>query len=54
MQGKYSTNIKVNKVRIGLKITAYWGFILLAAFFEKIKLRDISEEVILLRNLMEA
>ncbi len=49
MQSKCSTKIEINKVRIGFtekKMTAYGGFSLLAAFFEKIKLRGILQEVI--------
>jgi hypothetical protein len=44
MQSKYTTNIKINKVRISFtekKITAYGGFSLLAAFFEKINLLGV-------------
>lgn len=49
MQGKYSTNIEINKVGIEFttkKITAYGGFSLLALFFEKIKLRENLEKII--------
>lgn len=49
MQFKCSTSIEVNKVEIEFtnkKLTAYGGFSLLAAFFEKIKLREVLEEVI--------
>ena len=49
MQSKCSTNIEINKVRIRFtekKMTAYGGFSLLAAFFEKIKLRVILQELI--------
>ena len=49
MQFKCSTNIEINKVEIEFtskKLTAYGGFSLLAAFFEKIKIREVLEEVI--------
>jgi len=49
MQSKCNTKIEINKVGIEFtdkKITAYGGFSLLAAFFEKIKLREVLEEVI--------
>ena len=49
MQSKCNTKIEINKVGIEFtdkKITAYGGFSLLAAFFEKIKLREILQEVI--------
>ncbi len=41
MHSKSTTKIEINKVRISFthkKITAYGGFSLLAAFFEKIRL----------------
>lgn len=49
MQLKCTTKIEINKVGIEFtnkKLTAYGGFSLLAAFFEKIRLRDILEEII--------
>jgi ABC-type microcin C transport system permease subunit YejB len=49
MQSKCTTKIEINKVGVkftGKKITAYGGFSLLAAFFERIKLRELLEEVI--------
>ncbi len=49
MHSKCTTKIEINKVGIeftGKKITAYGGFSLLAAFFTKIKLRELLEEVI--------
>jgi hypothetical protein len=49
MQSKCTTNIEINKVRIGFtgkKMTAYGGFSLLALFFERIKLREILQEAI--------
>ena len=49
MQFKCSTSIEVNKVEIEFtnrKLSAYGGFSLLAAFFEKIKIREVLEEVI--------
>ncbi len=49
MQLKCTTKIEINKVGIEFtrkKITAYGGFSLLAAFFAKIKLRELLEEVI--------
>ncbi|MFQ3574200.1 MAG: transposase, partial [Thermodesulfovibrionales bacterium] len=49
MHRKCNTKIEINKVEVGFttkKITAYGGFSLLALFFEKIKLREIIEEVI--------
>lgn len=49
MQSKCTTKIEINKVGIKFtskKITAYGGFSLLAAFFEKIKLRENLEEII--------
>lgn len=49
MQGKCNTKIEINKVEIGFtskKITAYGGFSLLALFFEKIKLKEIIQDVI--------
>lgn len=49
MHSKCSTKIEINKVEIGFtskKITAYGGFSLLAAFFEKIQLRDALERLI--------
>lgn len=53
MQSKYTTNVEINKVRIGFtnkKMTAYGGFSLLAAFFEKINLRGILQGVIPIRE----
>lgn len=49
MHTKCTTKIEINKVGIRFtnkKITAYGGFSLLAAFFEKIKLRESVEEII--------
>ena len=49
MHSKCSTKIEINKVGIKFtnkKLTAYGGFSLLAAFFEKIKLREKLEEII--------
>ena len=49
MQSKCTTKIVINKVGIEFteeKITAYGGFSLLASFFERIKLKDVKEEVI--------
>jgi len=49
MQSKCTTKIEINKVRIeftGKKLTAYGGFSLLASFFERIKLRELLEEVL--------
>ena len=49
MQSKCTTKIEINKVGIRFtdkKITAYGGFSLLAAFFEKIKLKENLEEII--------
>lgn len=49
MQTKCTTKIEINKVGIAFttkKITAYGGFSLLASFFERIKLRELLEEVI--------
>jgi hypothetical protein len=46
MQSKCTTKIEINKVRISFtrkKITAYGGFSLLAAFFEKVRLREAIE-----------
>ena|SRR3989304_4204116 len=48
MQLKYTTKIEINKVGIEFtnkKITAYGGFSLLTAFFEKINLRDVLERL---------
>ena len=53
MQSKCSTNIEINKVRIGFtkkKMTAYGGFSLLALFFERINLRGILQEAIPIRE----
>ncbi|HWR57907.1 MAG TPA: IS1380 family transposase [Thermodesulfovibrionales bacterium] len=53
MQSKCTTNVEINKVRIEFtdkKMTAYGGFSLLAAFFEKINLRGILEEAIPIRE----
>jgi len=49
MQSKCTTKIEINKVGIKFtskKITAYGGFSLLAAFFEKIKLKENLEGII--------
>ena len=49
MQVKCNTKIEINKVGIRFtskKITAYGGFSLLAAFFEKIKLRENIEGIV--------
>ena len=49
MQSKCTTKIEINKVRISFtrkKITAYGGFSLLAAFFEKVRLREAIEAYI--------
>jgi hypothetical protein len=49
MHSKSTTKIEINKVRIsftGKKITAYGGFSLLAAFFEKVHLRGAIEAII--------
>lgn len=49
MQSKCTTKIEINKVRISFtrkKITAYGGFSLLAAFFEKICLREAIGEIV--------
>src|SRR4030066_1452427 len=46
MQSKCTTKIEINKVRISFtrkKITAYGGFSLLSAFFEKVRLREAIE-----------
>ncbi len=54
MHFKCSTSIEINKVGIEFtskKLTAYGGFSLLAAFFEKIKLREVLEEVIPVKEL---
>ncbi|MGO9614292.1 MAG: IS1380 family transposase [Dissulfurispiraceae bacterium] len=48
MHSKCTTKVQINKVRIEFtnkKMTAYGGFSLLAAFFEKINLRGILQEV---------
>ena len=53
MQSKCNTKVEINKVRIEFtdkKMTAYGGFSLLAAFFEKIKLREIVQETIPIRE----
>jgi len=53
MQSKCTTNVEINKVRIEFtdkKMTAYGGFSLLAAFFEKINLRRMLEEAIPIRE----
>jgi hypothetical protein len=53
MQSKCTTKIEINKVGIeftGRKVTAYGGFSLLALFFERIKLRELLEEVIPLKE----
>jgi len=49
MHSKSTTKIEINKVRISFtskKITAYGGFSLLAAFFEKVHLREAIEAII--------
>jgi len=49
MQSQCNTKIEINKVEIEFtdkKITSYGGFSLLAAFFEKIRLREHIEEAI--------
>ena len=49
MQSKCNTKIEVNKVEIEFtskQLISYGGFSLIAAFFEKIKLRDVLESVI--------
>ncbi|MGC8685787.1 MAG: hypothetical protein ACP5T7_08910, partial [bacterium] len=49
MQQNNSTNLEVNKVKIRFtnkKLTAYGGFSLLAAFFERIKLREAIKKAI--------
>ena len=49
MQTKCNTKIEINQVGIRFtskKITAYGGFSLLAAFFEKIKLKENLEKMI--------
>src|SRR5208337_5484963 len=53
MHSKCTTKVQINKVRIGFtnkKMTAYGGFSLLAAFFEKINLREILQEVMPIRE----
>lgn len=53
MQSKCTTNVEINKVKIEFtdkKLTAYGGFSLLAAFFEKINLRGMLQEVIPIRE----
>ena len=53
MHSKFNTNVEINKVRIEFtnkKMTAYGGFSLLAAFFEKIDLRGILQEAIPIRE----
>lgn len=53
MQSKCTTNIEINKVRIGFtkkKMTAYGGFSLLALFFKRINLRGILQEAIPIRE----
>src|SRR4030042_4065112 len=53
MQPKCTTNVEINKVRIGFtekKMTAYGGFSLLALFFERINLRGILQEAIPIRE----
>ncbi len=53
MHSKCTTNVGINKVRIEFtdkKMTAYGGFSLLAAFFEKINLKGILKEVIPIRE----
>ena len=53
MHSKFNTNVEINKVRIEFtnkKMTAYGGFSLLAAFFEKINLRGILQEAIQIRE----
>jgi len=49
MHSKCTTKVEINKVGIRFtnkKITAYGGFSLLAAFFEKIKLKENLQEII--------
>jgi len=49
VQHNNSTKIKINKVKIRFttkKLTAYGGFSLLAAFFEKIRLREAIQKAI--------
>jgi len=49
MQTKDSKKIRIGNLKIGFtnkKITAYAGYSLLAAFFKKIKLKEVLEEVI--------
>ena len=49
MDEKSAAKIKINKIGIeftGKELTAYGGFSLLAAFFEKINLREVIEKVI--------
>jgi len=53
MQSKCTTKVEINKVRVEFtdkKMTAYGGFSLLAAFFEKINLRGILQGVIPVRE----
>lgn len=53
MHSKCTTKVEINKVRVEFtdkKMTAYGGFSLLAAFFEKINLRSMLQEVIPIRE----
>jgi len=53
MHSKCTTNVEINKVRIeftGKKLTAYGGFSLLAAFFEKVNLGEVLPKVIPIRE----
>jgi len=54
MHSKSTTKIEINKVRISFtrkKITAYGGFSLLAAFFEKIHLKEAIGATIPLKEI---
>jgi len=54
MQGHNSTNIEINKVKIRFtskEMTSYGGFSLLAAFFEKIRLKEWIEQAIPIQEL---
>ena len=49
MQTNYTTTIKVNKVKISFtrrKMTAYGGFALVAAFFERIGLAEMIDKAL--------
>ena len=53
MQSKCTAHVEINKVRIEFtdkKMPAYGGFSLLEAFFEKINLRGIVQEVVPIRE----